>query len=150
MPETNKVVAHLNDGTLIKGTTHDFSPMRPFFHVLPVDKTTSVQVRCRQVKAVFFVRTFEGNGGRRDLRGFLESPAETAQGKKLAVRFKDGEILCGYSLSYSPDRPGFFVFPADPGSNNLRVYVVTTSTAEVRAGTAAEALARKTTGSQAA
>jgi hypothetical protein len=66
------------------------------------------------------------------------------------VRFKDGELLCGYSLSYSPDRDGFFMFPADPGSNNIRIYVITGSTVEVKAGPAAEAMAQRSLGNAAA
>ena len=54
------------------------------------------------------------------------------------MRFKDAELVCGYSLSYSPDRDGFFMFPADAGSNNLRVFVVTAAAMTVRAGPSAE------------
>jgi hypothetical protein len=150
MGESNKVVTHLVGGKLLKGTTQDFFPNRPLFHMQPADGTPAVEVRCRQVKAVFFVKDFAGNGSRRDLRGFIASPSETAQGKKLAVRFRDGEILCGYSLTYSPDREGFFMFPSDPGSNNLRIYVVTAATVEVKAGPAAEVMAQKLLGSEAA
>jgi hypothetical protein len=89
------------------------------------------------------VRDYEGNGARKDPRGFVAAPAETSQGKKIAVQFKDGELLCGYSLSYSPDRIGFFMFPADPGTNNLRVFVIKTATQDVKAGPAAEVLAQK-------
>jgi hypothetical protein len=141
--DLNKVVAHSLTGKILKGTTQDFFPNRPLFHVQPVDGGPSVEIRCKSLKAAFFVRDFEGDRQRKDLRGFITGPAETAQGKKLAVRFKDGELLCGYSLSYSPERDGFFMFPADPGSNNLRIYVVTTSTVEVKAGPAAEALAER-------
>jgi hypothetical protein len=56
------------------------------------------------------------------------------------VRFKDGELLCGYSLTYSVDREGFFMFPADPKSNNIRIYVLVGATTEVKAGAEAEAL----------
>ncbi len=143
MADLNKVVAHSLTGKILKGTTQDFFPNRPLFHVQPVDGGPSVEIRCKSLKAAFFVRDFEGDRQRKDLRGFITGPAETAQGKKLAVRFKDGELLCGYSLSYSPERDGFFMFPADPGSNNLRIYVVTTSTVEVKAGPAAEALAER-------
>jgi hypothetical protein len=59
------------------------------------------------------------------------------------VRFKDGELLCGYSLTFSADREGFFMFPADPRSNNIRIYVMTASTAEVKAGVEAEALVKR-------
>jgi hypothetical protein len=143
MSDGNRVVAHLLDGKLIKGTTQDFFPNRAMFHIAPLEGGLPIEVRTRQLKAMFFVRKFAGDTTRRDVRGFIEAPSETAQGKKLAVRFKDGELLCGYSLAFSPDREGFFLFPCDAGANNLRIYVLTASAAEVKAGSAAEALAQK-------
>lgn len=143
MSGLNRVVAHFTDGRLLKGTTQDFFPNRPRFHVQPSDGGPGIEIRCRDLKALFFVKEFAGNSARRDLRGFLSSPGETAQGKKVAVRFKDGELLCGYSLSYMPDREGFFMFPSDSGSNNLRIYVVVAATVEVKAGPAADVLANK-------
>jgi hypothetical protein len=150
MSDTNRVVAHLIGGKIVKGTTQDFFPNRPIFHLQPADGTPVQELRAKQLKALFFVKDFAGNNKRRDVRGFINGPGETAQGKKLAVRFKDGELLCGYSLSYSPERDGFFMFPADAGSNNVRVYVVIGSTVEVKAGPAAEALAQRSLGDQAA
>ena len=143
MSDINKVVVHSMGGKLLKGTTQDFFPNRPLFHVLPTDGKASVEVKTKNLKAVFFVKDYVGSAARRDIRGFISGPGETAQGKKLAVRFKDGELLCGYSLSYSPDREGFFMFPSDAGSNNLRIYVITTACAEVKAGPAAELMAQK-------
>jgi hypothetical protein len=81
---------------------------------------------------------------------FHRWPERDRPGKNAAVRFKDGELLCGYSLSYSADRDGFFMFPSDAGSNNLRVYVVASSTVEVKAGPGAEAMAQKALGDRAA
>jgi hypothetical protein len=143
MSERNRVVAHLLDGKLIKGTTQDFFPNRPMFHVTLLEGGLPIEVRTRQLKAMFFVRQFAGDTMRRDVRGFIQAPGETAQGKKLAVRFKDGELLCGYSLAFSPDREGFFMFPSDAGANNLRVYVLSAAAAEIKAGPAAETLAQK-------
>ena len=143
MTELNRVVAHFTDGKLLKGTTQDFFPNRTRFHLQPAQGGLPVEIRCRSLKALFFVKDFAGNPTRRDLRGFLSSPGETAQGKKIAVRFKDGELLCGYSLTYMPDREGFFMFPSDSGSNNLRIYVVMAATAEVKAGPLADSLAQK-------
>jgi hypothetical protein len=143
LTELIRVVAHFTDGKLLKGTTQDFFPNRPRFHLQPVEGGVPIEIRCRSLKALFFVKEFAGNARRRDLRGFLSSPGETAQGKKIAVRFKDGELLCGYALSYMPDREGFFMFPADGGSNNLRIYVVMSATVEVKSGPLADALAQK-------
>ncbi len=149
MGEATRVVARFNDGKMVKGTTQDFFPNRPSFHMLPADGSPAIEVRCRQLKALFFVRTFQGDAQRKDSRGFVTAPPETAQGKKIAVRFKDGELICGYSLSYTPDREGFFIFPADAGSNNTRIFVVAAATADVKAGPAAEAMVQRLLGSQA-
>jgi hypothetical protein len=146
MGDATRVVARFSDGKVLKGTTQDFFPNRPSFHLIPLEGGNGLEIRCKQLKAVFFVKSFEGDSKRKDVRGFITAPAETAQGKKIAVRFKDGELLCGYSLSYTPDRDGFFVFPADAGGNNLRVYVLTAAATEVKAGPAAEVLAQRIMG----
>lgn len=139
----NKVVARYLDGRVLKGLTRDFSPNRVSFHVEVYGSGEIVELRCRHLKALFFVRSLDGDSSRQDLRGFVEGPAETAQGRKIAVRFRDDEFICGYTLSWSPDRDGFFMFPSDAGSNNQRIYVVTASTDEVKAGVQAEALAQR-------
>jgi len=149
MGDATRVVARFSDGKVLKGTTQDFFPNRPSFHLLPADGSAAIEIRCKQLKALFFVKTFEGDRRRKDVRGFISAPAETAQGKKIAVRFKDGEIICGYSLSYTSDREGFFIFPADGGSNNLRAYVLTVGTTEVKAGPAAEVMAHRLLGADA-
>ena len=143
MLPTNRVVAHYMDGRVVKGTTQDFFPNRPIFRIIPVGSGKETEIQCRQLKAVFFVKDLAGDENRKDIKGFLDAPGETTKGKKIAVRFKDGEFLCGYSLSYSPERVGFFLFPSDPGSNNLRIYVMTYAATEVRAAAAAEAMAQK-------
>ena len=143
MGENNKVVAHFSDGRVFKGSTQNFLPNRPTFHMVPVSGGVPVEVRCHQLKALFFVKDLGGNPQRRDLRGFLSAPGETTHGKKIAVRFADGEFLCGYSLSFLPGRSGFFIHPSDTAGNNLRIYVVAGSTVEVAAGPAADALAQR-------
>ena len=141
MDEINHVVAHFNDGSLLKGTTEDFSANRPTFHLHEAGSNDTVVVQIRKLKAVFFVRNLDGNPERRDIPGFLHGPGETNQGKKIAVRFRDREIVFGYSLSYSRERSGFFLTPADPGSNNLRIYILTAATVEVKMGEHADKLA---------
>ena len=141
MGENLRVVVRYTDGKMLKGTTGDFRPASPRFHLIPADGSAVVDVRVDQLKAVFFVRDFVGSSERTKLRGFLTAPAETTKGKKVAVLFRDGELACGYTLTFSPDRAGFFMFPSDAASNNLRIYVVTAATAEVKAGPAAENLA---------
>ena len=143
MSEINKVVVRYLDGRVLKGTTEDFFPNRPLFHLRPLDSQGTVDVRCKDLKAVFFVRDFAGDPKRNDPPGFERTRPEMSQGKKIAVRFKDSEVMFGYTLTYLPDREGYFVIPADPGNNNLRVYVLAHAVREVKVGPAAESLAAR-------
>lgn len=124
----NRVVARYRDGRLIKGSTSDFLPTRDFFHVLS-DGGETVPVRHGDLKAVFFVRSLTGDPAHREANEF--APGQAVQGKKIRVVFADGEVLVGTTLGYQPNRPGFFVVPADPKSNIERCFVVTSATREV-------------------
>lgn len=42
------------------------------------------------------------------------------------------EVLVGPTLGYDPNRPGFFLFDADPVNNNVRLFAMSTSVREVR------------------
>lgn len=146
MAEALRVVVRFTDGRTLKGTTHDFKPASPRFHLVPPAGGSAVEVRLEALKAVFFVRDFEGRPSRAKLRGFLDAPAVTAQGKKVAVQFRDGELLCGHTMTFAPDRAGFFVFPADHDGNNLRAFVLTAAAVAIKVGPAAEQLAREVLG----
>jgi hypothetical protein len=128
--EPVRVVARYADGRLLKGFTQNFSPERSQFHLTPVDSTGNgtVVIHTKDLKAVFFVRDFTGNPKYEEQREFAQSP----QGRKVEVTFKDGEVLVGSALGYNRERPGFFFFPADPESNTLRVFVVTSAVKAVK------------------
>ena len=51
-------------------------------------------------------------------------PRSARSGRKVQVEFSDGETIVGTTQGYQPDRPGFFVVPVDPKSNNDRCFVV--------------------------
>jgi hypothetical protein len=53
-------------------------------------------------------------------------------GRKLEVTFLDGEVIVGSTLNYRPEGLGFFLCPADPRSNNLRIFVVCGSVRRAR------------------
>jgi hypothetical protein len=50
----------------------------------------------------------------------------------LEITFCDGEVMVGTTLGYDRNRPGFFIFPADPQSNNVRVFVISSAVKKVR------------------
>jgi hypothetical protein len=130
--ELLKVVARYIDGRIIKGFSQDFFPNKDHFHVSPVDKPSgeTVEVLVKELKAVFFVRDFAGNYQYEERKEYIQG--DKPSGRKIEVTFKDGEVLVGTTLGYDPARPGFFLFPADPKSNNIRVFAVTTAVKKVR------------------
>jgi hypothetical protein len=50
----------------------------------------------------------------------------------VEVTFQDGEVLVGTVRHVSAENLGFFLTPADPASNNLRVFVVAKAVAQLR------------------
>ena len=78
----------------------------------------------RDVKAVFYVNTFDGDPDHKDLN--FHSRAPIVHGIWMRLQFLDGEVMEGIvynSLRYLVD-PGFFLLPTDPDSNNKLVYVL--------------------------
>ncbi len=82
-----------------------------------------VKVRTTDIKAIFFVKSFEGNPDFTEFKVFSGRP--TGKGVWLRVHFKDGEVIEGVAPNcvgtYS--KPVFYIMPPDPGSNNQRVLV---------------------------
>jgi hypothetical protein len=128
----NKVVARFLDGRLVKGMTADFVPTKDIFHVTPAvapPGTKPVEIRLSDLKALFFVKDFGGDPDYTERKEF--DPSRPVAGRRIRVVFEDGEVLVGVTQGYQPGRPGFFLEPADPRSNNDRCYVVTAATRTV-------------------
>jgi hypothetical protein len=130
--EPVKVVVRYLDGRVMKGFTQDFFPNKDRFHLHHAAKSSgeSVEVMLKDLKAIFFVQDFEGNAQYSERKSYGEG--ERAQGRKVEVTFVDDEVLVGSTMGYDPNRPGFFIFPADPKSNNIRVFAVSSSVKKVR------------------
>ena len=119
---TLRVVARFLDGRMLKGTTRDFSPVKSDFHIQPDGdlRAAAIKTSISQLKAVFFVKTLEGDKNHVESK---EAVAPQGQGRPIRITFKDGEVILGSTVGYTPNRPGFFLIPTDPDSNNLRVFV---------------------------
>lgn len=115
-----RVVARFRGGQVVRGYTNDFHPSKTHLHLTPEDRPGETMfMNLSQLKAVFFVRDFEGDPARVDVHEF-----HTARhGRRVEVTFEDGEVLRGTTLAYRGEGCGFFVQPADAGSNNMRVFV---------------------------
>jgi hypothetical protein len=131
--QQNRIVVRHRDGRTLKGHTADFLPTRPSFHVVPTEAVAAakgtLEIRLADLKAVFFVRDFAGNRAYRETKAF--APGQRVAGRKIRVEFEDGEVLLGTTMGYQPNRPGFFLVPADPNSNNERCYVVSAAVKKV-------------------
>ncbi|HUS46810.1 MAG TPA: hypothetical protein VM098_01730 [Phycisphaerae bacterium] len=131
--ETHKIVVRFLNGRVTKGHTTNFSPTAPHFVLTPVDTHPSPRpelVELNMLKAVFFVRDFAGNRAYHDKKDFVSG--QPYKGHKVQVEFADGEVMMGYTPNYDCSLLGFFIFPADPDSNALRVFVVNSSVKSVR------------------
>ena len=126
-----KIVVRYVEGQMLKGYTQDFSATRSQFSLWPsitAGAQERVIVPLARLKGVFFVRDFAGNPGYVE----RDSTSGPQHGRRIEVTLVDDEVITGRTLSYRHDGHGFFVFPADPMANNIRIFVVSTSVRQVR------------------
>ncbi len=124
------------DGSTIKGSLRDFSETAKEFSIEEYPSGNLSTVRIDLLKAVFFVRSFEGNPSYREIKRYGISGEK---GRKVYVRFRDKESLLGYLEGELPwrkgyflsksdkDKTGFFLIPVDAGCNNIKIFVVGTA-----------------------
>ena len=131
--EPSKIVARYRNGRTLKGTTQNFFPNKPDFHVSRHGGTGPedvIEVKLEELKAIFFVRDFTGNAKHVERKQL--APGERPQGRLMEVTFKDGEVIVGTTSGYDAKRPGFFLFPIDPSANNAKVFLVASSVRTAR------------------
>ncbi len=127
----NKVVVGCLDGQRLKGFVFNFSSLRGQFRLFPEEKSLhhlGTDVKLESVKAIFFVKDFDGHREHHDsyaLQG-------RGHGRKIEVTFQDGEKIAGTTETYHPESVGFFIAPADPECNNIRIFVVNKNVREVQ------------------
>jgi len=125
----NKVA--LLDGRCLKGYVYNFSAQKDRFRLFLEKETLQregTDVQMKELKAIFFAKDFIGNSE------YTESQVLTSQNgcRKAEVTFRDGEKIVGTTDAYNPQKIGFFLVPADPRSNNLRVFVITKNATQIR------------------
>jgi hypothetical protein len=133
--QANKVVVAFLDGRRVKGRVFNFSAIKETFDLFPPEEGNvpkSVTIRISDLKALFFVKDLIGHVGRHEPPA-KDVPADIlTHGRKIEVTFLDGERVLGTTDAYNPQKLGFFMFPADPKSNNLRVFVVNKNVKQAR------------------
>jgi uncharacterized protein DUF6982 len=89
-----------------------------------LDSQAIEEVPTKDAKAVFFVKTFEGDLKHRALH--FHGHAPVLDGLWVRVYFHDSEMIEGI-VSNNSDyvlQDGFFLMPTDPNGNNKLVYVL--------------------------
>jgi len=130
----SKIVARYLDGRIVKGYTQHFDPDRSRFHLrkAPAEASDEIRtdLRMEELKAIFFVRTLEGNPHCRSRREFIEG--DRSYGDRVEVTFGDGEVVRGFRIDDCIRRSGFFLLPPDPKGNNIMIFVVSTAVKDIR------------------
>jgi hypothetical protein len=138
--ELLKVVFRFKSGELKKGYIKDFSPLQKEA-VLSEESTGSIiNVSIDELKAIFFVKSFEGDKEHKEKKTY---GAVSPKGHRVFIRFKDGEQMVGFLegdvpwdhgffLAKKADGAlGFFLLPVDMFSNNIKVFIVSSSVNDV-------------------
>lgn len=121
--DDQKLVIKYKDGSIIKGQSTDFVPERQFFYLELVEHGTR-KIDIEELKAIFIVKDFEGHKEHKK----VYKDVMPWGGQKVKVEFTDGEVITGYTSSFSTGKYGFFLTPADREGNNKGIFVVKSAT----------------------
>jgi hypothetical protein len=128
-----KVILRCIDGTILKGHIRDFSEQSDELILQELDSDVVRVIKIDILKAIFFVRSFEGNRQYKEKKSYgLRKP----HGHRTFIKFIDDEDMVGFLEGELPwdkgfflsqntinNLKGFFLLPADEGSNNIRVFI---------------------------
>jgi len=133
-------VVRFNNGSILKGYLGDFSPDREEVALREVETGEVHTLRVDDMKAVFFVKSFEGDFDYREKKSY---GIRKQTGNRVFVKFKDGERLVGFLDGKVPwekgfflsskenGGKGFFLLPVDEDTNNIKVFVISSSVDDV-------------------
>jgi hypothetical protein len=131
LDKLNRAVVAYRNGKRLKGHLLNFSPLKDRFRLFsgePGKQQPGIDVSFVELKAIFFVKDFEG-----DASHIETSTAEPPKNRrKLVVTFGDGEELMGTTEAYNAQKLGFFMYPLDVKSNNLRIFVINKNVRNVK------------------
>jgi Family of unknown function (DUF6982) len=119
---SRNIVARYQDGRILKGISMDVDANKPLFHLKPREGPI-VEIQLSELKALFFVRSFDGDAARNDSAAPDPADPRSRGSSTVRVRFADGEEIVGLTIRYPPNRPFFFVVPVDAQSNNIRILI---------------------------
>jgi len=131
--EGERVVARFRDGRLLKGFLNNFTIESDVIILRDQITKTESRVSIGDLKALFFVKDFEGSSKHVERKVF---GIRKNQGRKVFIKFVDKESLVGFIEGEVPwdkgfslaklgkKAKGFYFTPVDGDCNNERVFVV--------------------------
>jgi len=132
-----KVVIRYVDGSLLRGylSPEDEAALQenatqPF--IVQTLGGDSQEVKPSEIKAIFFVKSFDGSPNYSEFKVFTNRP--NGRGVWIRVHFRDDEVMEGVtpnSLS-TYFNPVFYLTPPDPASNNRTVLISKRSLKEMQ------------------
>jgi hypothetical protein len=135
--ENQKVILRFIDGKMLKGYIQDLKIAEEYLY-LEDESSHQLKVRLKELKAIFYVKKFEGDRGHQEKKVFTGTHPDTM---RVFVKFKDGETIMGNMEGVIPWHKGFFlesmkekaftIVPVDESSNNTKILVVTTAVKDV-------------------
>ena len=128
---TKKVCISRFDGQLINGYVAPQTYLRPEGAEVLDRSAQALVVPYQEIKAVYFVREFDGDPISRQKSVFTSRPKK--DGLWVRLSFRDGEVLEGIlanNLLLVPDQ-GMTITPPDPNANAQRVFVLREALSEV-------------------
>ncbi|MDQ1256480.1 MAG: hypothetical protein QG656_1076, partial [Candidatus Hydrogenedentes bacterium] len=119
-----RLVIRYKDKRRLSGVSFTLNPRGTEFHLDVVNTEgvptgESVLVKFDELKAIFYVKSFDGNFDKSTIyREWIP------EGKEMVVKFTDGEVIRGFSLQqYKGDEIRFYLIPNDPSSNNISMLI---------------------------
>jgi hypothetical protein len=119
---SRKLVLHYKNKKVMKGVTYKLDMNSLGFYLVPVEpmgEQERIYVHFSDLKAIYFVRDFEGK--------FDPSQAvqeRSAEGQDVRIAFEDGEIIEGWTIHhFDPSCQRFFMFPKEDKGNNISILV---------------------------
>ena len=127
----HKVVSHQKDGVLLKGFAREILPAEGEFDLVTEDRKRE-KVKFKNLKALFFVKDFKGNPYSQESKIFGDSSPKW--GRMARVEMWDHEVIIGKVLQSPSSGDWLYLYPADCGSNNVRILVLTENIRDLRIG----------------
>lgn len=137
MMESQKVILRFSDGKMLKGFIKELKLDGDYLFIED-ESNHQLKVRLKELKAIFFVKKFEGDRTHQEKKTFLGTRPNS---KRVFIKFKDGESIMGFIEGEIPWKRGFFlesmkekgfyIIPVDEESNNVKIFVITSSVKDV-------------------